>query len=153
RVIKDYEKYKAFQKSMKDWVDYYQKEEKKKRTDIETLKAKLAPPATSSSEEKDKIIKDITAIERSIQDMGEEAKQKLGTASDAQMVALYREIRDVAARYADAHNFDLVLHYNDAAVEDKEFYGAPNVARKIQAGACMPLYWKADMDISGPVVD
>src|SRR5207253_585303 len=97
--------------------------------------------------------RDIKAEQRKMQDDQEEAKQKLSRINDDLTVALYKKVRDAAARYAKAHNFDLVMHYTDAAPDDKDYFSPANVARRFQAGTSMPLYWKPDMDISKPVVD
>ena len=48
-------------------------------------------------------------------------------------------------------NFELVLHYNDA-LTNEDYWSPANIMRKMQAGACMPLYAMPGMDISGPIV-
>jgi Skp family chaperone for outer membrane proteins len=94
---------------------------------------------------------DIRAEQRKIEDDQEEAKRKLAQITDDQTVALYKKARDVAGRYAAAHNIDLVLQYSDAT-DEKDLYSPTNVSRKFQAGTCIPLNWKPEMDISKPVV-
>jgi hypothetical protein len=69
---------------------------------------------------------------------------------EEQLKILYMDVRSTAERYALAHNFDMVLHYNDAPSEP-EFSSAQNIARKMQA-PLFPLYSTKGMDISAEVV-
>ena len=80
-----------------------------------------------------------------------EAKMKLGKRSDDEMKILFMDVYDAAQRYAASHDFELVLHYNDAVTE-ADFLSAQNIARKLNTGALMPLYYQRSMDISMDVV-
>jgi RNA polymerase sigma factor (sigma-70 family) len=150
-VMKNYDEYKEIQETVKKRVEIYQEREKISRARIDVLTKELAI-GSLTAEKREALQMDLRAEQRKMQDDAEEAKQKLSKLSDEHTVALYKRIRDAAARYADAHSFDLVLHYNDSAPEDKDHFSPSNVSRKMQAGSCMPLYWKADMDISKAVV-
>ena len=136
--------------AVKKRVTFYEERAKVSHGRIDTWRQELATPGLAAVK-KDALEMDIRAEQRKIEDDQEEAKRKLAQISDEQTVALYKKIRDVAARYAAAHDFDLVLSYNDAA-DEKDLYSASNVSRKFQTGACMPLYWKPEMDISKQVV-
>jgi hypothetical protein len=61
------------------------------------------------------------------------------------------DVRAVVERTAQAYGFDMVLHFNDAVTKD-EYWSAPNIARKMQAGALMPMYYAGSLDISQTVV-
>ena len=52
-----------------------------------------------------------------------------------------------AAEYARAHDYDLVLHYNDG-FEEPQIWTSANVMRKMQAGATIPLYTAPGVDVS-----
>src|SRR5262249_46507016 len=67
------------------------------------------------------------------------------------MQVLYGDVQAAARRYAQAHDLDLVLHYNDA-VDARDYWSGANLARKMQAGALMPLYAAPGMDISKEVI-
>jgi Skp family chaperone for outer membrane proteins len=149
-VITNSDESKELRESVKKRVTFYEDRAKVSHSRIETWRQELAAPGLAA-EKKDALEMDIRAEQRKIQDDQEEAKRKLAQISDEQTVALYKKIRDVAARYAVAHNFDLVLSYNDAT-DEKDLSSAANVSRKFQVGACMPLYWKPEMDISKQVV-
>jgi hypothetical protein len=51
-----------------------------------------------------------------------------------------------------AQGYDLVLHYNDATTS-QEYWSAMNIARKLQAGACMPLHYGPGVEITNEVVN
>ena len=75
----------------------------------------------------------------------------LGKKSDDQMTIIFRDVQDAAQRYAIAHNFEMVLNYTDATTT-ADYYGAPNIASKLQTRACMPLYMTPGLEISYEVV-
>src|SRR5207249_4759439 len=81
-----------------------------------------------------------------------EAKKGLGRKSDEQMVILYKEVREACARYAKGNDIEMVMHYNDALAGAPEFDSAANVARKMQAGAFMPMYITPGLDISEEIL-
>ncbi len=90
-------------------------------------------------------------LKRKIEDNNTEAKLVLGKKSDDQMKILYMDVLEAAQRYAISHEFDMVLHYNDAVTKE-DYFSAMNIARKVQTGALMPLYAAPGMDISTEVV-
>ena len=65
---------------------------------------------------------------------------------------IYREVQEAAQRVAVAHGYDMVLHYNDPTTS-AEYWSAGNIVRKMQAGACMPIYFAPGIDISADVVN
>ncbi|HEY1858986.1 MAG TPA: sigma-70 family RNA polymerase sigma factor [Gemmataceae bacterium] len=149
-VMKNCDEFKELQEVVKKRVAFYEERAKISRTKIDRLRQELATPDLALGK-RDTLEMDIRAEQRTMEDEQTEAKRKLAEITDEQTVALFKKVRDAATRYANAHNFDVVLHYSDAA-DEKEMFSPSNVSRKFQAGACMPLYWKADMDISKAVV-
>jgi Skp family chaperone for outer membrane proteins len=150
-VIKNYGKFKAFQDEMKKSLEVYQERDKTKAGQIETCAKELGdakvPPAP---ERKEQLEREIKKLQREREDNSAAAKEELAKKSDTQMVILYKEVMEATQRYAVAHNFELVLHYNDATTLP-EYWSPANVMRKMQAGACMPLYAVPGMDISKQV--
>jgi Skp family chaperone for outer membrane proteins len=150
-VLKNYQELKDFQNTVKDKVTTYQEKEKANQAKLEKLKgevAKTTDPALKAKTEKD--MKDLA---RAMQDEADEAKNVLGKMSDEKMVEVFKKVQGTTIRYAQSHGFDLVLHYNDAVPTEAEYYSPMNVARKIQAGACMPMHWTQGMDISHDVLE
>jgi RNA polymerase sigma factor (sigma-70 family) len=149
-VMKNYDEFKEHQETVKKRVTFYEERAKVSRGKIEAWRHDLTFPGLAA-EKRDALEMDIRAEQRKIEDDQEEAKRKLAQITDDQTVALYKKARDVAGRYAAAHNIDLVLQYSDAT-DEKDLYSPTNVSRKFQAGTCIPLNWKPEMDISKPVL-
>ncbi len=149
-VIKSYQKYVNFQNEIKGNYKYFEEQINAKKKMIEGHQAQLAKTTLPADQEK--LQKEMRAWQREIEDVQLQAKEYLGKKTDDQLVILYREVQDAASRYAQAHNFDLVLQYTDATT-DADLYTPMNVARKLQGtnGACVPLYASPGMNISEPI--
>jgi Skp family chaperone for outer membrane proteins len=152
QVIKHYQKVIAFQNEVKGLLQPYQDKAKGIQAQIEAHTKKLQDPALKA-EEREVTEKNLRAWQRSLEDLNNDAKAFWTKKNDDQMVILYKEVMDAAQRYAGAHNFELVMHYNDATPDMPEYWHPGNVARKIQAGACIPMYVTPGMEITKPVVD
>jgi Skp family chaperone for outer membrane proteins len=150
-VLKNYQELKDFQSQVKDKVTVYQEKEKANQARMEKIKGDVAK--TTDAALKAKYEKEMKDVARGMQDEAEEAKGVLGKMSDEKMVEVFKKVQGTTIRYAQSHGFDLVLHYNDALPNEPEYYSPMNVARKIQAGACMPMHWTQGMDISHDVLE
>jgi Skp family chaperone for outer membrane proteins len=150
-VVKNYQKYIAFTAQMKKDMAWYEDKAKGKKATLEGLAKDLQKPDLQAPV-REKLEKDIKQTQRELEDIGNDGKRYLGQKSDEQLVQLYREVQEVAQRYATARGFEMVLHFNDALASTPDYYSATNVARKMQAGALMPLYVHPSMDISWQVV-
>jgi RNA polymerase sigma factor (sigma-70 family) len=150
-VLKHCEEFKTLQDTVKKQVAFFQAREKASRAKIETWNKELAL-AGLPADRKVGLEMDIRAEQRKLEDDADEAKRLLAKANDDQVVALYKKVRETAARYARAHNIDLVLHFNDANPDEPDYSSPANVNRKLQAGGCLPLYWREELDISKAVV-
>jgi Skp family chaperone for outer membrane proteins len=150
-VIKNYRKFSQFQEELKKVVEPYQLKDKNFKGQIEAHMKALQDPAKSQAE-KEILQKNLTTYQRQAEDNANEVKVLVLKKNDDFMVIMYREVQDVAQRYAVSHNFELVLHYNDALPGTPDYYTPANVARKMQAGACVPLYAANGMDISNQLI-
>lgn len=125
-------------------------DKKKTKKDAEIVPAKaekpVEPAKTAGLEEK------IKKLQRALEDNSAEAKMVLSRKSEEEMKTLFMDIYQAAERYAASHDLDLVLHYNDAITKE-DYFSAANIARKLQSGACMPLYTTESMDISKDIAD
>ncbi len=147
-VMKNYVKYQHFQEEIKAIVDPYQKTDANLRQQLENLRKKAEEAARQPpSPDREKLEKDAKDIQRQLEDNAAEIKLKLGKRSDDEMKTLFMDIYDAAQKYAASHDFEMVLHYNDAITKD-DFLSANNIARKLNTGALMPLYYAPSMDIS-----
>jgi Skp family chaperone for outer membrane proteins len=145
-VIKNYNKFKAFQDEMKGQLKGYEEKDKDFAKQAELWAKKLSDP-TATPADKENAEKYITELQRKREDNSKDAKAALSKKSDEQMVILYKEVQDAAQRTAVGHSCEMVLHYNDAT-EQADYWSPGNVLRKMQAGSCFPLYAMPGMDIS-----
>ena len=150
-VIKNYSKFKNYQEQLKLKVDPFQARDIAWKTEGEKLAKEAQLPATTAvrRDEIEKILKDYT---RQVEDNKADAQKVLVKEQEAQLVTLYMDIRNVVDRYAAANGYDLVMHYNDV-IDPAEYWSVPNIARKMQAGAAMPMYISGGVDISKNVLD
>ncbi|HEY7310646.1 MAG TPA: OmpH family outer membrane protein [Gemmataceae bacterium] len=152
-VIKNYEKYKHFQEEIKSVIEPFQKTDAELRKRMEDLNKQMEETAkkggTVNREELDRQGKD---LKRKLEDNSAEAKMVLGKKSDDEMKILFMDVYEAARRYAISHEFDLVLHYNDATTPE-DYMSPQNIARKLNTGALSPLYVGSGMDISVEVVN
>lgn len=147
-VVKNYVKYQHFQEEIKGILEPAQKKDADLRQQLENLRKEAEVSGRQAQpgqrEELEKKAKD---IQRQVEDNAAEIKLRLGKRSDDEMRTLFMDIYDAAQRYAASHDFELVLHYNDAVTKE-DFLSAQNIARKLNTGALMPLYTMPSMDIS-----
>ncbi|HEY7310290.1 MAG TPA: OmpH family outer membrane protein [Gemmataceae bacterium] len=148
-VIKKYDKYKEFQKSVMEAITPIQKKDAELRKRAESLSEKKR--ATDLPEKKKKIERELKLLQREIEDNTAEAKQVLGKMFDETSKAIYLEVREVAKRYAIAHHLDLVLHYNDPP-PDEEVMSPSSIPRKKTEAGLRRLYSAPGIDITEDIV-
>jgi Skp family chaperone for outer membrane proteins len=149
-VIKNYDKWKVFSAEIKEEIQRGEERVKGKQAQIlELQKEALEPglPAEKVLEIKQKVEK----LEADLKKQTEEAKAYFAKISDKQMVGIYKDVQLAGERYAKAHDLELILHFNDA-IEEAEFDNPMNVARKMNAGGCTPLYAVRGIDVSQGVL-
>ena len=149
-VIKNYSKFKSYQDDLKRKVDPFQATDTSLKVEGEKI-AKEAQLGTTAAPRRDDIEKRLKELTRLIEDNKAEAQKVLVKEQEAQLVTLYKDIRNVVDRYAVAQGYDLVFHYNDV-ITTEEYWSPPNIARKMQAGAAMPMYISGGVDISANVL-
>jgi Skp family chaperone for outer membrane proteins len=157
-VIKNYDKYKNFQGEMKTTVKTFEERDKKLRAHAEKLRAQMEKAKQQKEEsgvvpaKADDLEEKLKKIQRDLEDNQVKAKKALGKKSEEEMKILYMDVYEAARRYAAAHEFDLVLHYNDGVTEE-ELHSPQNIARKLNTGALTPLYAARGMDISSELTN
>jgi outer membrane protein len=150
-VVKNYKKYKTMQEEMKAEVEPFQQRDKEFNTQIEELTRQLKDPKTPA----DKIVELDAKLKKLIHEREENsnaARKVLGKKNEEQMVLIYKEVREAAQKYARANDLELMLHYNDSLGDDPDHDSPMNVARKVQSGACMPLYAAPGIDVSKEIL-
>lgn len=149
-VIKNYQKFVAFENEMKNSLKQFDDRLAAKRKQMEEYQKEAALPATTEPR-KQEIERQARGLQREVEDINNDAKAFIGKKRDEQIVQLYKEVQDAAQRYALAQGIDIVMHYTDATTQ-ADYYNPVNVARKMQSPGCMPIYAAAGTDISQEVV-
>jgi Skp family chaperone for outer membrane proteins len=149
-VIKNYKKFETFQSEIKAEYKNYEARVQAKQAQSEQLTKHATDPKTAP-EQRDADERTLKQLKREIEDLAAEAKAALNKKQDEQLVILYREIQDAASRYAMAHNFEAVFHYQDATTQ-QDYYNPYMIARKVQSPSLMPIYQAPGLDISYEIV-
>jgi Skp family chaperone for outer membrane proteins len=149
-VIKNYEKFKAFQQEMKTAATPFQDKDKKLTTEGEALFKERNNP-TVSAERKDAIEKQLMELKRQAEDNKANGTKALGKRQEQGVTTIYMDVYGVAERIAKSRGFEMVLQFNDLT-EPQEYWGPQNIQRKLQTAACTPMYYNAGLDISHDVV-
>jgi Skp family chaperone for outer membrane proteins len=151
QVIKNYGKFTNFQNEVKTLLQPYQDRDKAIKQQIEAHTKELQKPDLQPAQ-REQFEKNLKAYQRQLEDNSNDAKMVLAKKNDEQMLILYKEVADASQRYAASHGFEMVLHFNDADPATPDYWSPMNVARKMQAGSCMPLYVANGLDITKEIV-
>jgi Skp family chaperone for outer membrane proteins len=149
-VVKNYTKFKTFQDELKAAVDPFQAKDAAWKKEGEALVKESQAPATTQ-QKREEIEAKLKDLQRKIEDNKVEASKVLNKKQGEQLKILYNDVRVAAWRHASAHGIDMVLHYNDAITE-ADYNSEPNISRKMQAGALMPIYMANGVDVSVQIV-
>lgn len=149
-VIKNYNKFKNFQEELKKTMEPFQAKDTSLKAEGDKI-AKDAQTPNTTAEKREQIERKLKDIQRAIEDNKVEAQKILVKKNEEQLKIVYMDVRSVVDRYAQAHGFEMVLHYNDAVTQD-EYWSPQNILRKMQAGALMPMYIANGLDISANIV-
>jgi len=150
-LIKGYTKYQRFQTDTKSQVDKIEAKVKRLKGQLDAEAKTLTQPDLNQ-EEREACQKRARELQRQLEDLTVEGRSVVGRSTEGAMVELYKDVREVVAAYARQEGLDAVLHYNDATPGTPEFYAPPNVGRKMQAGAAMPLYLAPGIDITEAIL-
>jgi Skp family chaperone for outer membrane proteins len=150
-VLEKYERGMSLQNELKEIAKPFQAKETAKAAEREKL-VKEAQEPKCTAERREQIENDVKRLDRERQDNKSDYDKALAKKGDEALKILYMEIQDAASRYAGAHNFDLVLHFNDATTRER-YYSPAMIQRKLTPAVCMPLYAVRGMDISEQVVN
>jgi Skp family chaperone for outer membrane proteins len=116
------------------------------------LEACKATPAGQDQAARDANEREALRLQREVQDVTDEAKRVMGRRQGDSVVEMYKELERVAERYAQEHDLDLVLQYNEAITE-ADANNPANIQRKVATGSCLPLYSRpGTVDISAQIL-
>jgi Skp family chaperone for outer membrane proteins len=150
-VIKYYKKFINYQEQLKHDAEPYQTKDKEKTQLRDALTRQLSDQNTPA-DKREGLQKQIVDITREIEDNKRDAQKVITKKQSDMLKTIYGDVQDAASRYARAHNFEMVLHYNDATTSE-DYSSFANIFRKLEQPACMPLYVAPGMDISMQVLE
>jgi Skp family chaperone for outer membrane proteins len=144
-VIKNYEKYKMYEKDLEEFAKGYQDKETKIKADMTKARndGKLSP------EDKEFQMK---KYQRDLEDLGAQFKKEFSKKQEEQLVTLYQEVERMVAAVAQYNGFEMVLQYSDA-IDPKDKNNPMIIQRKVLGGVCVPMYAAPGLDISKQVYD
>jgi Skp family chaperone for outer membrane proteins len=150
QVVKNYEKWKVFEEEYKRNYKSFDAEFEKIKAEGLKLKEQLTkePPDSANAEAMKRRLKE---LDRMVQDLGDNAKSRLLKLQDDMSIHIYQEVEAAVGAYAKANDIDLVMQFNDG-VQPNDKNNPQNIQRKMQTGACMPMYWVDGMDISPTII-
>jgi Skp family chaperone for outer membrane proteins len=151
QVVKGYDKWKSFETTYKQNYDWFNAEFEKRKAQAVKLKGDLGK-IVPGDPERDKIEQQMRSLDREVQDLGDSAKKHLAKMQDEAAVVIYREVQQAVEHYARSNDIELVVHYNDA-ISPSDMFNPMNIQRKMQTGACMPMYITPGMDITAQITD
>jgi Skp family chaperone for outer membrane proteins len=152
KVINNYKKWDVFKEEYKaEYKRLFEDKVAGMKNQMESLDKEIKA-ATTAPERKEAATKELTHLQRQVQEIAEDAKNALGKKEADQFVQLYREVRDAVTAIATYYSIEIVMHYNDA-FDPKDLDTAQNVARKMGHPGCMPIFITTSCDISQTVID
>jgi Skp family chaperone for outer membrane proteins len=149
-VIKNYSRTEILRKEHTELFQKFDKEINEIKKEIEGRTAQMQDPMYAAR--RGDFEKEIKRLQRTMQDKTDEARAALDKKQGDIIVLVYKEVEDAVNTYARTAGLEMVLHFNDAVAETDR-NSAPNIARKMSAGACMPMYITPGLDISQDIVN
>jgi len=149
-VIKNYKRTEALRAEHTQLFTQYDNQINETKKLIEARTKQMQDP--QYADKREAFEKEIKRLNRELADKTEEARQALDKKQGDLIVLVYKEVDEAVRTFARQSNIELVLHYNDAVLESDRM-SAANIARKMSAGACMPMYMNPALDISQEIVN
>jgi Skp family chaperone for outer membrane proteins len=149
-ILKHSAKWNAMMDQMKGDSKHFEDYIKPRQAQIDALTTENKDAKTTAAKKEENQLT-ITRLNREIEDKAAEARKLFGPKSEANMVTIYKDIQDAAARYALANGFEFVLQFQDA-FEREDYNNPANIIDKMRQRACLPLWYQQGNDISMQVV-
>ncbi len=149
-IIKNYKRTEALRAEHTELFKQYDAQIKQIKDLIDGRTKQLQDP--QFADKKDVLEKEVKRLQREMQDKTEEARQALDKKQGDIIVLVYKEVEEAVRTYARQSGLEMVMHYNDAT-QESDRNSAANIARKMSAGACMPMYLTPGLDISQDIVN
>jgi Skp family chaperone for outer membrane proteins len=150
-VMRYYDRFTKFQEELKRRAAPFLEKNAKLTGELDGVNKQLQDPATPA-ETREELERQARRLKRQIEENKEEADKDVHKVQGEQLKVLYADVQAAAVRHAEAHDLDMVLHYNDAVTKE-EYLGHANVVRKMGQAGLMPLWWARGQDITLQIVE
>jgi RNA polymerase sigma factor (sigma-70 family) len=152
RVLKGSKKLQAAQADLLGRMDKVNEKVDALKAEVQKYQADCDDPATPAAR-RDESARQVARLRKQIEDDTQRARTMMAKVSGDTLSATYREVEDMARRFANAQGLELVLFYTDALTE-ADFYKPEALQRKLaQPGALMPMVVAPGMDITDSVIE
>ncbi|MBI3824231.1 MAG: OmpH family outer membrane protein [Planctomycetes bacterium] len=106
------------------------------------------------AEKKELYEEKIITARRYLEDLNREARTTIGKKQEANLIQLWKDVREAVKTYSAEHGLDLVIVYGDVTQAD-QLDVFPNITRKMSAldqGGSLPFFVAPGVDISEGLV-
>jgi Skp family chaperone for outer membrane proteins len=149
QVIKTYKRTESMQAEFKAHYKQFEDDYKVLKEKSEARTKQMQDPQYTT-QQKELIEKEIKRLQREMAEKNEEMRAALAKKEGEMVTLLYKEVDEAVRKYAQSAGIEMVLFYNDA-ITDSDRFNPMNIARKISAGACYPMYLAPGLDISNDI--
>jgi Skp family chaperone for outer membrane proteins len=149
QVIKTYKRTESMQAEFKAHYKQFEDDYKVLKEKSEARTKQMQDPQYTT-QQKELIEKEIKRLQREMAEKNEEMRAALAKKEGEMVTLLYKEVDEAVRKYAQSAGIEMVLFYNDA-ITDSDRFNPMNIARKISAGACYPMYLAPGLDISNVI--
>ena len=150
-VLTKYEKAKTFKAEMEGTLKPFKDEAEKIKKNV--LAYQEAVQKTTDTKLRDQYEQALRVLKRQLEDLDIEARKKLGSKQEQNLIQLYKEVSDHIQAVANANGIHLVLGYGEPP--DANLFTFMNINRKLSAmdmGSTVPLFYHPSLDISETVI-
>src|SRR5262249_33009028 len=152
RVLKGSKKYRSVLAGLRAKMDQAKQKLDTLKAQLDKYQLECDDPATPAGRREERA-KQVHHLKREMEEEQERARATLTKTSGDALATMYREVEDMANRFAKANGLELVLFYTDAVTE-ADFYNPDVLQRKLsQPGALMPMIVAPGMDITDAVIE
>jgi Skp family chaperone for outer membrane proteins len=150
-VLKNYDKFKTFQKDLPAAIVPFQAKDAAFKAEGEKLAKELNDNQTPAARRL-QLENRIEELKKAIEENKDAAQKDLVKLQESHTIILYKDIETASRRYAMDHDIELVLHYNKT-VNPQDYWDPQSIPRrKVNKDALQPLYMAPGIDISKEIL-
>ncbi len=150
-IFTKYEKAAHCKKEMEDSLRPFQAEADGIKIEATRLK-RVAEAATTSPEDAAHARDHFSKQLRRLEEIDKIAKEKIGKVQEANLVALWGDIKDAVAKHAKSKDLDIVFAHVDGVHDADDFTNINRKMTGLDTGGAIPVYIRPGVDITNDVL-